>query len=533
MKNKNPNSSPSRLQTTIFRTHFLMIVLLALVLGAAGIGFSLREESRQRDLNLQNVAEAIAHSQPVAAAVTGEGKEALTEYLDALKASLADIDVISVVGPQGERLYHSNKDLIGTAFDGTIPDFSQTDFYSVDESGPSGQQRRAYAAIRGEAGEPEGFVMAILLRSSITSRNLRIFAVFLPVILLAVLVELFLSYRLSARVRERLMGYEPDTFSAMYLIRDNILEGLEEGVIAADDTGVQFMNGAARRMLGGAGADPEKQAERLLGSILRTGEKESAVPVDGPEGRDILMDRLPVRGDGAGAGAIGILHDRTEFTRQAEELAGTKYLVDSMRANNHDFTNKLHVILGLLQMDEVERAKAYIENATVVQRETVSAIMHRVDAPAVAALLIGKTARASELNVRLLFQKDSQCRREELPVSETVIVTVLGNLIDNALDAMNYASEEGGEREITVGLHTRPGTLYMTVDDTGPGMSEEVMSHIFEKGFSTKGEGRGTGLYEVRRTVESLGGEITLESQEGEGTSFTVSFAAQAQEERA
>ena len=123
------------------------------------------------------------------------------------------------------------------------------------------------------------------------------------------------------------------------------------------------------------------------------------------EDSDILIDSIPIKEEDEIVGAIGILHNRAEYTKLMEDLTGTRYLVDSMRANNHDFTNKLHVILGLIQMEMYEEATSYIQNITMVQRATISKIMNAVNEPAVAALLIGKTARAAELNIRFVLRE--------------------------------------------------------------------------------------------------------------------------------
>lgn len=208
-----------------------------------------------------------------------------------------------------------------------------------------------------------------------------------------------------------------------------------------------------------------------------------------------------------------------------EDLTGTRYLVDSMRANNHDFTNKLHVILGLIQMEMYDEAIAYIENITMVQRETISSIMNAVDEPSVAALLIGKTARASELNIKFALREGSNYTSTALPLPADVLVTIIGNLIDNAFEAMNDSGESYvSQKELLFGIYSRPGAVLITTDDTGKGISREALPHIFENGYSTKGEGRGTGLYQVKTLAESLGGTITVESQAEIGTSFSVSF---------
>ena len=219
---------------------------------------------------------------------------------------------------------------------------------------------------------------------------------------------------------------------------------------------------------------------------------------------------------------------KKQFLEFAEDLEGTKFLVDSMRANNHDFTNKLHVILGLIQIGEYEKAQNYIENISIIQRETISRVMSAIDNSSFAALLIGKIARASECNVKFILDENLHFSSEDINIPSEALITITGNLIDNALDAMNM-KEAGingitGQNELHFGVMTKPGSLLLTVQDTGCGISEENKPHVFANGFSTKGEGRGVGLFHTKLLVESLGGNISFESQIGRGTCFMVTL---------
>lgn len=513
-----------------FAVQLIMVIVLALVLGTFGIYFSIRDGSAQRDTNLRNAAESAAHVGQVlndAGMTPGE----MTEELDDLKESLEEIDVISIVGPDNIRLYHSNHELIGTVYDGAMPDFDENGTcYVENEEGPSGPQRRAYAIISGDDGEASGFVMTVMLMSSIRERNLKVLFIFLGMVILAIASEFLISMRISKKVSESLMGFEPDVFSAMYKVRDDILESLDEGVIAVDaDSEVIFMNKAASEMVSKEGNDdsPESLGARLLSDVISSGEKEVSIPVNIQNDVDIIMDRHPIIEDDRAVGAVGILHDRTEYTRLAEDLAGTRFLVDSMRANNHDFTNKLHVIMGLIQMEMYDEALSYIQNITMVQRETISKIMQRISCPALAALLIGKNARASELNIKFTFDEASSLDAD-VRIPDDVLVTITGNLIDNAFDAMNGKgsdfSPDNMDKELKVGIYSKDGDLRINVEDNGPGIKAEDLEHIFEKGFSTKGDGRGIGLDQVKALTEAYGGSIDVRSQKGRGTSFSLEF---------
>lgn len=219
---------------------------------------------------------------------------------------------------------------------------------------------------------------------------------------------------------------------------------------------------------------------------------------------------------------------KKQFLEFAEDLEGTKFLVDSMRANNHDFTNKLHVILGLIQIGEYEKAQNYIENISIIQRETISRVMNAIDNSSFAALLIGKIARASECNVKFILDENLHFASEDVNIPSEALITITGNLIDNALDAMNMkdSGRNGiiGQNELHFGVMTKPGSLLLTVQDTGCGISDENKPHVFANGFSTKGEGRGVGLFHTKLLIESLGGKISFESQAGRGTCFMVTL---------
>ena len=501
------------IQQGFFRVQMILIISLALFLGMAGTLINIHFEKQKRDQNLRNVAEAIAQSPILTEQQTDTA--ILAEYLDSLRDTLEDIDVISVVGSDYVRLYHSNHELINSTYDGTIPRFDDDSegYYATNDSGPSGTQRRAYAAIYDEEGNYIGFVMAIMLMQNIYKETWQTALIFILITIVAILMELLISTELSSTIKKSLMGYEPDVFSAMYRIRDNILESLDEGIIAIDNEGrVQFVNGAADMIL--------NQIENGLGYRI-VGEKFDNIQL-GSE--TLLVERMPIKENEVTIGEVAILHDRAEYTKLMEDLTGTRYLVDSMRANNHDFTNKLHVIMGLIQMEMYEEAVSYIENITIVQRATISKIMNAVQEPSVAALLIGKTARASELNIKFVLREGCHYSNVDMQLPSALLVTVIGNLIENAFEAMNEKSGYEVQKELLFGIYSRPGAVLITSDDTGIGISEKNLERIFENGFSTKGAGRGTGLYQVKEMVERYGGEITVESQEGIGSSFSISF---------
>ena len=192
-------------------------------------------------------------------------------------------------------------------------------------------------------------------------------------------------------------------------------------------------------------------------------------------------------------------------------------------ANTHEFTNKLHVILGLLQLGETEKAEEYVQQITETRTQSIGYVADRIKDSSVAALLIGKAYRAAELGITFTLDPASalQGSGQFLPLSG--LITVLGNLIENAFDALQGAPSDVPS-EVTVSIREGARGLLLSVDDTGPGMTQEVQQHIFERGFSTKGEGRGTGLSLVKDTLDAYNGTIRVESEPGVGTSFIITL---------
>lgn len=536
---KKRKNSLTDIRHEIQRVQLILIIVTTILMSVGGAVVNVNASDKAFDQNLEETAALITR---IYGFMKDKPRRDLCICMDSIADDLADVDVISIVNTDNMRIYHTNHNLIGTEYDGTHPDFSthKKGFYTESDIGPSGPQRRTYSAIYDGRGNYIGFIMAIMLKTSIRSFTYKIVLLFLSVTVAAIIIEIAICRAFSRKLKRRLLGYEPDAFTSMFRIRDNILESTYDGIMAADSNlNIQFANKAAKKLLG---CDEESCdakvsliqqnvfADRFLSEVIKTGNAAFGIQHETENGTALMVDCVPVKEDGVISGAVAILHDRTEYTKLMEELSGTKYLVDSMRANNHDFTNKLHVILGLIQIGEYDKAVSYIENISIIQRETLSTVMHAVDNASFAALLIGKIARASECNVKFILKEGIRFKSSEVAVPSEALVTIVGNLIDNALDAMNMNLNNDRPRELEFGVFTKPGTeadagngeLLLTVRDTGCGIPDDIKDRIFEKGFSTKGTGRGVGMYHTKQLVESLGGTISFVSEQDVGTSFMV-----------
>lgn len=513
-----------KIQREIFSILMILVTFMTVIVAAFSILVNLRSEKRSLDENLLNIAGAVAQSSIVSDELSTDApmKEITSAYMDAMKHSVSNIDVISLVDKNNLRHYHTNESLAGTVYDGTVPDFASHGGSGYVESsiGPSGSQRRAYAPVYDANTQYCGFVIAVVLNRNINRIVLSTIFVHLFCMAGVIALAVILSSVLSKRIKDRLLGYEPDTFSEMFSVRNDILDSLEEGIVAVGrDNSLIYMNKSASSMTDGENAP----ADRLdLGSVMATGNKDLHIPIRLKKDADIIADKIPVSKNGRVTGAVCILRDRTELTKLADDLSGVHFLVESMRANNHDFTNKLHVILGLIQMGETKEAAEYITNLTSIKQSGIHRIMKVIGDPTVCALLIGKYSRAAELNIDFTVESDSRLCRDDISLPSGDIVTIVGNLIENAMDALNSGSIT--PKQLSVGIFTQPHAMIINVDDTAGGIPEGIKDKIFDRGFSTKGENRGTGLYLVNELAKKYNGSVSFESEDGVGTSFTVTL---------
>lgn len=511
----------------------LVIVIVSIALSMGGtLYFTLRSEQKALDKNLLNSASILSQVPMIQEALQGERTiEELSDYLDETTSRTSDIDLILVGDTQSKLLYVPDSTLIGTSYVGAAQQAALAGAapYTSNETGPVGSDHSAYAPVRDEAGEVIGFVIVGVYFRSMALVGLHTVLRLLAVGVVAAVLGSLLAMRLSCSIKQSLMGYEPDAFARRFHQREDILDALEEGILAIDaEQKVIFLNKAAAEMLSierqTAVGRPlhEVYPRSTLDRILRTGQSEYNVSMNSLKEIRVLADRMPLYENGTLAGAVSIFRNRTELTRMADDLTGVQHMVEAMRAYTHEFMNKLHVILGLLQIGEPEKAQEYIMDTTRTQRVAVSRIMNQIRQPSVGALLVGKTSRANELGIHLRLDRESTLSEESLWLPPEAYVTILGNLIENAIEVLNQSRR--ATKEVSVSIRESEDSLLLCVEDTGPGISPALRQTLFQRGVSTKGRSRGTGLALVQEVVEAYHGQIRVESEPGVGTSFFVSF---------
>lgn len=509
----------------------LIVAITSILTLICALYITLNGEQNAVDSSLINSATILAQSPLVRDTLEGEtGADELSEFMDAVTDKSEYIDLILVGDPDNKLYYATDHSLWGAQYTGTAQEqaLDGAEPYTSNETGPLGSEYSAYAPVFSSSGDVIGFVVVGIFMRRLTHVTLVTIVQVVVLGLLAAGVAVILAQRLSRRIKSALQGYEPEALARLFDQREDILDALEEGVLAIDrDEKIIYFNTAASRMLSlkeDAVGKPLRDVypASTLGRILRTGKAEYNVSMKSLPDVRVLSDRLPICENGQVAGAVGIFRNRTEVTRLADDLTGVRHMVDAMRAYTHEFMNKLHVILGLLQIGQIERAEQYIMDTTRTQREAVSRIMNQIREPSVAALLVGKTSHANELGISLVLDRESTLSAECPLLPPEACVTILGNLIENAIESLNQSRRD--VKEVSVSIREEENGLLLCVEDTGPGIPAAMRRTMFRQGISTKGQGRGTGLSLVQEIVDTYQGEMRVESETGVGTSFFVSF---------
>ena len=518
------------LRTQLARMNLVLVLTTALLALIGTLVITLRLERRSVDLHLTESVRLIAQLAQVLQILEGNAQGESADMLDTLVSQSPEIDLILVGGADGQIRYAWDSGLIGTTYAGDYGAALRGEIYVVDAENLEEADRCAFAPVYRTDGTAAGFAaVGIYTRSSLTlalSTAVR----FLGIAVVVCSLALLLSSRLSRRIKDTLMGYEPEDFSRLFHRQQEVLDALEEGIVAIDRIGCTlFINQSAAALLGLSRREdylgrPVQRCDQntTLPRLLRTGKPEYNIALDLPGGGQILSDRVPIRQDGEVVGAVAIFRDRREVTQMAEDLTGVQHMVEAMRAYTHEFMNKLHVIHGLLQMGKYDMAQTYIMDATKVQQQAVSRVVNQIRDPMAAALLVGQISRAAERGISLTLEADSCLSPSGHFLPSAAFVSILGNLITNAVESLDRSACRS--KEITVAIREEADSLLLCVEDTGPGIDPSVLPHVFEQDFSTKGIHRGTGLATVKELTDLYHGQLRLESQVGVGTVFYVTF---------
>jgi two-component system, CitB family, sensor kinase len=503
----------------------LQLVVVVLAVAVAGV-FAVRsaqdratDQQRER---VRSVAQALSLSGEVRAAMRLEDPARALQPLAERVRRTSDLGFVVFMSRDGIRYSHPDPARIGGRFVGTIAPAQAGRTFTETTTGTLGPSVRAVAPVR-DRERVAGLVSVGVLEAAISDQVERQLPGLLASLALALVVGALLSLLVARRLRRQTRGLDPDELAALYDHHDAVLHAIREGVVVVGrDDRLLLINGEAQRLLGigddavGRPIDELVDDASLLAAMRGTSPAGEGLHVVGP--RVLVTGQRPAQRDGAQIATVTTLRDRTELEGLVRELATVRGLADALRAQAHEAANELHTVVGLVELGRHDDAVAFATRRIGVTQDEVDFVQDRIGDPALAALLLAKAAACRERGVQLALDGDSDLPAELVPGED--LVTIVGNLIDNALDAL--ADRAGGRIDVCV--RAEHGRVRVRVRDDGPGIAPEALAHVFEAGWSTKpgmpSGDRGLGLALVRATAERLGG--SAEAVNDGGAVFTV-----------
>lgn len=514
-------------------------LVLLVVLMAAGLGFVWWNEHRQtetesgfllRQMAIAGAGDVAVRGGLIDLAAVGPGPDSLAaatglmqETADRVRQATG-VDLVLVMTADGTMLSHPVESEIGTVNEGALLAAAAGAAPVQVQDDALGPAMVAVAPVLDDRNAVVGLVGIGFTEETVDSRALQRIWPLLAIGGVAILLGVLGVVAVGLWLRSKTLGLDAKALARTVTYYDAGLDAGREGVLLVDPHGrLAVVNRPAREMLGWSKDLVEGTATGDLGlpddlvAVLERDVSVSDLPVLVGE-RVLLVTRRPAVRGSRRLGAVVTLEDHTELYSLADEVHQLEGFSRALRMQAHESANRLHTVVSLIELGEVKRA---VELATADQRAAQSLADRMIDGvgdPALAALLLGKSAQAAERGIELTL---GEIRVPDGVLRPLDLVTVIGNLLDNAMDAVG---PDGPHRWVRFDATVEADVLELTVTDSGPGITQEDLGHVFDPGWSSKEQSgmRGLGLPLVRQTVRQRGG--TVRTRVGPGGRFDVSI---------
>lgn len=518
-----------RLQT---RMLLLITFVIFVIVSLMGILFqSMLAETIKEQIGLRalRVAQTIAKIPEIRAAYEDPDPARIIQPIAESVRKETGAEFVVIGNREGIRYSHPVKDRIGHEMVGgdNGPVFEGKSIIS-EAVGTLGPSIRGKTPVLNDRGEVMGVVSVGFLIDDVQATAFEYGRKILLTGLIALILGIGGATITARSVKKAIFGLEPQEIAALYREKRAIMEAIKEGIIAVNQEGrITLVNQTALRLLKEEdGRDltgkpileviPQSRLPEVLESGVAQYDREMELA-----GNAVIVNRIPIIGEkGEIMGAVSSFREKSELYRLTRELSQIKRYAEGLRAQTHEYSNRLHLISGLLQIGKIQEAIEVITRETHVQQDFIHFIMRQIRDPILGGLLIGKYNSAREKKIDFLIDPDSSFRDVPREIDRDHLLTILGNLIDNAFDAVLEKGE--GPKQVQLSLTDLGKDLIMEVEDDGPGIPEEQVEDIFQEGYSTKEGFRGIGLYLVKRAVELHHGYIQVDRGEGGGARITV-----------
>ncbi|WP_198596358.1 ATP-binding protein [Vibrio splendidus] len=526
-----------------------------LILSAAGFYYIKQSQEQEMGLKALGVAEFLSES-PLVTSIIQENETmgpngvpyVLSEETQVKFRNLTQLigAAFIVVGDdKGIRLIHPYDDRLGKPMRGGDNQKALVlgESYVSTAKGSLGFSVRGKSAVKDPQGTVIGVVSVGYLLDSLQDRIEPYLAFLIVMALLVVAVNALISSYVSRRFQRAILGFEPEEIGRLYVELDVTMSTVKEGILSIDKHGIlRSINKSACDILSidrESALNQQRLSDVLAGSdleqLLSTGETDHDVELY-LNNKRIVANRSPIIVAGEVVGAVSSFRLRDEINDLTDQLSQTKEYADLLRSQTHEHQNKLNTISGLIQMGELDSVQQLIGQETAHYQSLIEFLRETVKDPLIAGMLLGKTERAREIGLELKVEEGS--RLEALPswLNADDVVTILGNLIDNAFDATMTAIKQEGQitpvrRVIEVSISDFGNEIIVEVEDKGCGLPKDLATKaLTEKGVSSKAkQNRGVGLYLIKQLADRYQGQLEMVDNHDFGTRMTVYLPKEAQ----
>ncbi|WP_017973710.1 ATP-binding protein [Actinopolyspora halophila] len=504
----------------------LQLVLIVIALVASGLFWwrntraELDEQYAQRVLV---IAESVASLHTVREAFDDPHPEDTIAPLAERIRRATGASFIVVANRKQIRYSHPDPGRIGEHLSTDAAPALAGEVWTGVQTGTTGRSMRAKVPVLDDSGRVIGVVSVGVPVSTVSEEVAQSLPELLGTVLTLMLLGGFGTYLVFRRMRRKTFGMASDEIGRLVDHRVAMLHALKEGVVAFDSDGrITLVNDEAHRLLG-LPADAEGRRLDELGLPERlhevlAGEADGTDQIVLRAGRVLALNRMPIRSDRSDGGSVVTLRDRTQLDQLAQELDGARTTTDALRAQAHEFSNRIHTISGLLELGEYEEARTFVAELSAAHGRFTEELTTRVRDAAVSALLLAKSAAAGERGAEFVLDPDTDLGALPSSTARDDLILVVGNLIDNALDSLDG---EGGRVRVSLRSAEEDGTTATRIEvgDSGAGIAPDLVNEVFRAGFTTKvaeqGGTGGLGLALVRQTCRNRGGWVRADNDGG------------------
>ncbi len=498
----------------------LLSTLIVLCVGITFFTFWISSLKWQLGQEALDISIAISHNNIISEYLVKEnGYIKIQNYIENLRLKTR-IKYIHIINKDGIIFSHPISSLIGNKYNNERAlKVLETEESYIQNSGFFAYSTEACSVVYHE-GKVAGIIVVGLLNGRVYQDAKNNILKFIMLIFTIVIGGNLIAYFLSKNIKKTIFGLEPVEIASMLGQKEMILENLKEGIVSFDSKGeIDLINKSAEKLL-----NMEIKTEDLKNTeysdffkegflkVAETGYSAGPYEFRTSAGFMLLVTFYQKKDSNEKfPGVIASIEDFTLAKRKAEELTGIKQLNFSLRAQNHEFINKLHTISGLIQMQEYDEAVKYIAITSAARGEVLYILGHKVRELSLAGLLLAKYNKASEARILVTIDENSNISKHLSSISSDDLCTIVGNLLENSIDELTGRNDG----EIFFSIYENADCLNILIEDNGRGIPDYIKESIFEKGISSKGPDRGYGLYIIKSIIDKLGGAIDVDCKNG------------------